>query len=229
MLKICFTIIISLLIFSCEKAPEPVDTSSLQASEVNEKPLANKIESTRESLPKSKVIPDAEPTQTYEFMTAEWIDLIPEDDLNALLNPPEYIDDIAENSQEDQLNAQFKNNNNNQSEDPYQQALVSTHVISALNNVPIRIPTFIVPLEFDDEQRVTQFFMVPYFGACIHEPPPPPPNQTIFVNYPQGFTLKSLTEPYWISGILKTSLVENEMAIAAYSMEVKEFELYTDF
>ena len=104
---------------------------------------------------------------------------------------------------------------------------MSTQVISALNNVPVRIPTFIVPLAFDDEQRVIQFFMVPYFGACIHEPPPPP-NQTIFVNYPQGFKLESLTEPYWVSGILKTSLVENDMAIAAYSMEVKIFEPYTD-
>ena len=85
----------------------------------------------------------------------------------------------------------------------------------------------VIDVEFDDEQRVTQFFMVPFFGACIHLPPPPP-NQTIYVNYPQGFTLESLVDAYWISGILKTSIVENELAIAAYSMEVHAFELYTD-
>lgn len=227
MIRFCFTIIISLLIFSCEKSSEPINTSIPQITDVKQKPLSSPTESTSDNLFKSKVTPNAEPIPASDFITAEWLDLIPENDLNALLNPPDYIDDIAENSQEDQLNAQFKNKTNSQSDDPYQQALMSTQVISALNNVPVRIPTFIVPLEFDDNQRVTQFFMVPYFGACIHEPPPPP-NQTIFVNYPQGFKLESLTEPYWISGILKTSLVENDMAIAAYSMEVKIFEPYTD-
>ena len=93
--------------------------------------------------------------------------------------------------------------------------------------MPIRIPAFIVPLEFDDEQRVTQFFMVPFFGACIHLPPPPP-NQTIFVNYPQGFKLDDLTEAYWVSGIIKTSKVENDLATAAYTMEVHYLELYTE-
>lgn len=227
MIRFCFTIIISLLIFSCEKSSELINTSIPQITDVKQKPLSSPTESTSDNLFKSKVTPNAEPIPASDFITAEWLDLIPENDLNALLNPPDYIDDIAENSQEDQLNAQFKNKTNSQSDDPYQQALMSTQVISALNNVPVRIPTFIVPLEFDDNQRVTQFFMVPYFGACIHEPPPPP-NQTIFVNYPQGFKLESLTEPYWISGILKTSLVENDMAIAAYSMEVKIFEPYTD-
>ncbi len=227
MIRFCFTIIISLLIFSCEKSSEPINTSIPQITDVKQKPLSSPTDSTSDNLFKSKVTPNAEPIPASDFITAEWLDLIPENDLNALLNPPDYIDDIAENSQEDQLNAQFKNKTNSQSDDPYQQALVSTQVISALNNVPVRIPTFIVPLAFDDEQRVIQFFMVPYFGACIHEPPPPP-NQTIFVNYPQGFKLESLTEPYWVSGILKTSLVENEMAIAAYSMEVKIFEPYTD-
>jgi len=227
MIRFCFTIIISLLIFSCEKSSELINTSIPQITDVKQKPLSSPTESTSDNLFKSKVTPNAEPIPASDFITAEWLDLIPENDLNALLNPPDYIDDIAENSQEDQLNAQFKNKTNSQSDDPYQQALMSTQVISALNNVPVRIPTFIVPLEFDDNQRVTQFFMVPYFGACIHEPPPPP-NQTIFVNYPQGFKLESLTEPYWVSGILKTSLVENDMAIAAYSMEVKIFEPYTD-
>ena len=42
-----------------------------------------------------------------------------------------------------------------------------------LNKKAVRIPGFIVPLEYD-EQTVTSFLLVPYFGACIHEPPPPP-------------------------------------------------------
>ena len=42
-----------------------------------------------------------------------------------------------------------------------------------LNNKEIRIPGFIVPVDFDDTQVVTRFLLVPYFGACIHEPAPP--------------------------------------------------------
>ncbi|MBU2869076.1 DUF3299 domain-containing protein [Colwellia sp. E2M01] len=182
-------------------------------------------------------------------MTADWVDLMPEDDLAALLNPPSYLDEIADGSSEDALTNKFNNTNkvntdevktnqensldqaiaaeNDALDKEYQKALTSTRVIDALNGAPIRIPTFIVPLEFDDNQKVTQFFMVPYYGACIHLPPPPP-NQTIFVNYPQGITVNSITEPYWISGILKTSLVENDLATAAYTMEIHHFELYME-
>ncbi len=91
----------------------------------------------------------------------------------------------------------------------------------------IRIPDFIVPLEFNDKQTITQFYLVPFFGACIHLPPPPP-NQIIFVNYPEGLMLNTLYDPFWISGILKTSLIENEMASAAYSMQMQSFEVYTE-
>ncbi len=46
-----------------------------------------------------------------------------------------------------------------------------------LNDKDVRIPGFIVPLEYKESEIVTRFLLVPYFGACIHEPPPPP-NQT---------------------------------------------------
>ena len=96
-----------------------------------------------------------------------------------------------------------------------------------MNNQAIKIPGFIVPLEFNQDQSVTQFFLVPFFGACIHQPPPPP-NQIIFVNYPQGLALNSLYDPFWISGLLRTSLVEHEMAVAAYSLQMTSFEPYTE-
>ena len=51
-----------------------------------------------------------------------------------------------------------------------------------LNDKDVRIPGFIVPLEYKESEIVTRFLLVPYFGACIHEPPPPP-NQTIYVVY----------------------------------------------
>lgn len=161
-----------------------------------------------------------------EFKTVQWTDLMPKDDFEALLNPPSYVTDIEDGSIEDQISSQIQNSMAIK-DDPYQQALVSTRVVDEMDGQAIRIPGFIVPLEFDDNQTITQFFLVPFFGACIHVPPPPP-NQIIFVNYPQGLKINALYDPFWISGILSTSLVVNDIATSSYSMSMLSFEAYTD-
>ena len=91
----------------------------------------------------------------------------------------------------------------------------------------IKIPGFIVPLDFSSEKEIKNFFLVPYFGACIHVPPPPP-NQIIYVSSEKPFQLKNLYDPYWISGTLKTTSVTNDMAVAAYSMAMKTMEIYEE-
>ena len=42
----------------------------------------------------------------------------------------------------------------------------------ALNGQRVRIPGFVVPLERKGDE-VSEFLLVPYFGACVHVPPPP--------------------------------------------------------
>ncbi len=165
--------------------------------------------------------------QALAFSEVAWTDLLPPEDLDAILNPPDYLADIEDGSPEDQIDSQLSNSTVPAGEDRYQQALVSTRVIDEMDGKPVRIPGFIVPLEFDDQQMVTEFFLVPFFGACIHVPPPPP-NQIIFVSYPQGFQLSALTDPFWISGVLETSMTENAMATAAYAMQMQQFEPYTN-
>lgn len=168
---------------------------------------------------------------TNSYKSIEWQELIPADDLEVLLNPPEYLDEIEDGSLEDQIGNQLSNQIQNQianaMDDRYQQALASTNIKPEMNNRPVRIAGFIVPLEFNDDQVITEFFLVPFFGACIHVPPPPP-NQIIYGKYPKGFKLENLYDPFWISGTLKTSLVENDMATAAYSIEVKSVEGYSE-
>jgi len=161
------------------------------------------------------------------FKTLEWDDLMPADDLDALQNPPNYLYDFEDDSDEDQINSQLANAVTNAVNDRYQQALVSTSIISEMDGRNVRVPGFVVPLEFDDEQTITEFFLVPYFGACIHSPPPPP-NQIIYVRAPKGIKLETLYDPFWISGKLSTKLVENYMATAAYSMEMESYEDYTE-
>jgi hypothetical protein len=167
-------------------------------------------------------------SQSAEYKTIEWTDLIPEDELDILLNPPSYIDDIVDGSFEDEISNQLKNTLTPAKDDPYQQALISTNVKPAMNGQAIGIPGFIVPLEFDGELVVTEFFLVPFFGACIHVPPPPP-NQIIYVKYAKGLELKTLYDPFWIYGTLKTSTVENDTATAAYTIDMASYEDYTEY
>lgn len=162
------------------------------------------------------------------YRTIEWTDLMPKEDLDALLNPPDSLSDIPDGSAEDQIASQMQLAIEQASDSRYQQALVSTRVVPAFDGQAVRLPGFVVPLGFgDDEKHVTSFFLVPYFGACIHMPPPPP-NQIVYAEYSRGFELESLYEPFWISGVLRTTLVENDTASAAYSIEVDALELYTE-
>lgn len=162
-----------------------------------------------------------------DYRLVEWTDLMPADDLEALMNPPSYLEDIEDGSYEDQIAAQMQNVIEAASDDRYQRALVSTRVVNEFDQQNIRIPGFIVPLEFDDKQTITEFFLVPFFGACIHLPPPPP-NQTIFVQAADGIKIDAIYDPFWITGRLRTELIQNDMAAAAYKMQLHEIEVYTE-
>ena len=166
-------------------------------------------------------------TDNLIFETIEWPDLMPPEVLAILLNPPEYIAEIEDGSAEDQISSQMKSAVNQSEEDAYQQALVSTDVNENLDGALIRIPGFVVPLEFDEEQTISQFFLVPYFGACLHMPPPPP-NQIILVNAPKGIQMSALYDPFWIEGQLSTSFQENDMATSAYAMQLQRIEPYSN-
>ena len=137
------------------------------------------------------------------YQEIEWPDLMPKDDLDALMNPPEYLDEIADGSAEDSLDDKLKMQKD-QPSDAYQKALVSTRIIPEFNKRKIRLPGFIVPLDFDDHQIITQFLLVPFFGACIHLPPPPP-NQIIFATYEPGLPLDDLSDAF----LLKAPFLQN--------------------
>jgi hypothetical protein len=93
-----------------------------------------------------------------------------------------------------------------------------------LDQKRVRIPGFIVPLEYD-QQVVTSFLLVPYFGACIHEPPPPP-NQTVYAQFEPGHELEAIWMPVWVEGKISTDRVEASLATASYSLNVEKIELY---
>ena len=159
------------------------------------------------------------------YSSIGWDDLIPKEELEILLNPPEYLNDIVEGSDQDVLGKSSGGAGTLAADDLYQQALNSVNVRKEIDGQAVRVPGFVVPLEFDDNQVITQFFLVPYFGACIHMPPPPP-NQIILVNYSTGLEMDALYDPIWVSGMLKVSMTENNLGRSAYSMDMHIFEPY---
>lgn len=162
-----------------------------------------------------------------QYQTIEWVDLLPAEDLNALMEPPESINNIEDGSEADQISNQLFNALSLAGDSRYQQALVSTSIRPEYNNRKVRLPGFIVPITLDKDQQVTEFFLVPYYGACIHVPPPPP-NQIIFSQLKTGIKIDNIYEPYWVEGILSTTLTENEMAVSAYAFTVDNMVLYEE-
>ena len=88
----------------------------------------------------------------------------------------------------------------------------------------ISIPGFVVPLDFDAAHRVTRFFLVPYFGACIHFPPPPA-DQMIYVTA-SGFELKTMYDPFLVTGVLQVAGTANSLGTAEYTLQAVVIEPY---
>lgn len=162
-----------------------------------------------------------------EYQQTEWIDLMPQSDLAALMEPPDYLSNVADGSLQDSVDAFSQQQFDDEKTQRFQQALNSTQVIPEYDGRAIRIPGFIVPLQQNDEKRVTEFFLVPYFGACLHMPPPPP-NQIIYISLKDGLELEDLQQPFWFEGEVDIQTRHHELGTAAYTLNVDNYELYEE-
>ena len=102
--------------------------------------------------------------------------------------------------------------------------LASAPVVSELDGRMVKIPGFVVPLAGED-QRIDRFFLVPYFGACIHTPPPPS-NQIIDTHFEPGTQIESLYDAVWITGELTIDTYQHELGTAGYRLEAYRIEPY---
>ncbi len=98
-------------------------------------------------------------------------------------------------------------------------------VVEALDGQMVKLPGYIVPLDMTDEGRVTEFLLVPYFGACIHVPPPPS-NQIVHATSELGVRVDALYEPFWIEGPLIVEHASSELAEAGYRMQAQKIYPY---
>jgi hypothetical protein len=97
--------------------------------------------------------------------------------------------------------------------------------VAALNNKRVRLPGYIVPLDFNAKNQHSSFLLVPYFGACIHTPPPPP-NQIVYITAKPAVTIKDVWAPIWVEGVMTTERKDSKMADAAYALSLTKLEPY---
>ena len=106
----------------------------------------------------------------------------------------------------------------------YQEAVRSAPVVGELDGQQVRLPGFMVPLDFEGTET-SEFLLVPYFGACIHVPPPPS-NQIVYVKTVAGYPMKELFDPVWVTGVLSTQAFLNDVGDAGYTMQATIIEPY---
>jgi hypothetical protein len=95
-----------------------------------------------------------------------------------------------------------------------------------LSGSEVKIPGFVIPLEGTDT-HITEFLLVPYFGACIHVPPPPP-NQIVYVRFPSGAPVQQLWDVVYVVGELTAETQSTDLALTGYTIDGVRLEEYDD-
>ncbi|OPX54707.1 hypothetical protein SAMN02745127_02546 [Oceanospirillum multiglobuliferum] len=97
-----------------------------------------------------------------------------------------------------------------------EKAYQTAPVVLTLNSQPVRLGGYVVPLEITPD-GVTEFLLVPFFGACVHVPPPPS-NQIIYVKTEIPLLEKQLEDAVWVSGRLSVTGENTALAQAGYTL-----------
>ncbi len=140
---------------------------------------------------------------TSPYKDMEWLDLMPKEEVEAL-----------QKAQGLPVNHDAKGE---------QQGSYAT--VPGVNNTKIRLAGYVVPVEQTDDGQMTEFFFVPYFGACIHVPPPPP-NNIVYVKMAKPIAAADMFNAYWLEGTIKTERLSNDIAATAYVMTGDSLKLY---
>lgn len=133
----------------------------------------------------------------------DWLEMMPKDEVDALMSAPAI--DHAGIARAEQTG--------------------SFRTIPELDGQLVRLPGYIVPIDTNEKGELTEFFLVPYFGACIHVPPPPP-NQIVLVRPEKPIPMTDIWEAYWVEGELRIETQRNDIAASAYTMKARSVTLY---
>lgn len=137
-----------------------------------------------------------------DYVDLDWTDLVPEGQVII----PQEIQGLIEHKQST----------------PRGQQPPSTGVRSEWNGQTVRLPGFIVPIDYSGT-GVTAFILVPFVGACVHVPPPPA-NQLVFVTTETPYETAGLYEPVNVTGMFGTASTTTQLAQIAYAISADRIE-----
>lgn len=148
----------------------------------------------------------------------EWQDLIPDN-----FNPDTLFDTVVAKYGIDELDDEDPRTEQIQAE--IRRIWNHAPLVESLNGRRVRLPGLVVPLESNGKQ-MSEFLLVPYYGACIHVPPPPS-NQIVYVKTGKHKTkLHEMFEAVWVTGTLLTEHQHKEIGDAGYTLEAQQVEPY---
>ncbi|MFN3835017.1 MAG: DUF3299 domain-containing protein [Glycocaulis sp.] len=134
-----------------------------------------------------------------------WRDLLPEGEEEMLLA-------LEEGRVPPTLMSQFQSRRDEQ--------IGTFNVVEELDGLIVRMPGYILPLDYAERGQAREFLFMAYHGACIHYPPPPP-NQIIYLRSAEPIAFGALWEPVWVEGRMEIQRVNTDLADTAYAMAVR--------
>jgi len=153
-------------------------------------------------------LPQKAPASTSAFKEIPWEALMPKD-----WNPARDFEKLDLSSLSDSDPRATK------ALEQLRLAMDNAPIVQSLNGSRVRIAGFMVPLD-GLRGEITEFLLVPYFGACIHTPPPPA-NQIIHVLPTKPVKIDQGMEAVWISGVLETTRSNTGLGHAGYRMKAE--------
>lgn len=158
-----------------------------------------------------------------EFAAISWDELVPpgQSEAEIFARYEELLDGLEYDSAEaEALYDELQ-------EELYSKSFTVDAVNTDLDGQKIRLAGFVAPLVYDDDV-VTEFLLVPSFGACIHVPPPPP-NQTVLVTVDKadGLGPDEVWGAVWVEGTITVDAATTDLATASYSITRGASGVYT--
>lgn len=151
--------------------------------------------------------PESEPE------TLNWLDLLPDGEY-------ERLTELAR--QETPPNLPL----NHDESAPAAEQFGSFNTVADLDGAHIRMPGYLIPLDSLAGRTSRRFLLVPYQGACIHEPPPPP-NQVVYVLSQEQLPTERLWDAWWVEGVMLTARADTDLAGAAYTLHLSRREAFS--
>lgn len=116
------------------------------------------------------------------------------------------------------------NDNDPKAREAMREAWDNAPTVKTLHGTTVKLPGYVVPLE-EANGELSEFLLVPYFGACMHSPPPPA-NQIVHVLATKPVKGLRAMDVVWASGTMHTQRQDSHMGVSGYRLVVDTVEPY---